>query len=253
VKQFSGIDCIFIGDQKDDSPALVILQEDMQTILIAEIKAKEELGLPRGDLKLSAMVKGLYPTPFRMGLTVLYVLQNKVKFSRNRDEDNGFDDFKILDGTRDYFRLNYDEVVFNILWQASSSDDVERVHGALVTNKRISIVDSHLKALKNISIHTDFSYNFVYSSYWFGQTLLYSTQNQVHYCNLEGESQIIFTFNDSRSVICDALADRISIATYDSQDNIVITTRKVYMLEPLIMGKLSYTKPDSKIDQKFFK
>jgi hypothetical protein len=118
VKQFSGIDCIFIGDQTDDSPALVILQEDMQTILISELKVKDEIGLPRGDVKLTTQVKSLYPTPFRSGLAVLYVCQNKLRFSNNRIEDNSFDDFKILEGTRDYFRLNYDEVVFNIIWQA---------------------------------------------------------------------------------------------------------------------------------------
>ena len=137
VKQFSGIDCIFIGDQTDESPPLVILQEDMQTILIAEIKAKDEIGLPRGDLKLSSMVKSLYPTPFRNGLAVIYVCQNKIRFSNNRDGDNEFDDFKILDGTREYFRLNYDEVVFDITWQSIFTKDIDKIHGALVTNKRI--------------------------------------------------------------------------------------------------------------------
>ena len=67
VKQFSGIDCIFIGDSNDEAPPLAVLQEDMKTILISEIKTKEEIGLPRGDLKLSTMIKALYPTPFRKG------------------------------------------------------------------------------------------------------------------------------------------------------------------------------------------
>jgi len=125
---------------------------------------------------------------------------------------------------------------------------MEGVQGALITNKRICIVDSSLKALKNIDINSEFSYNFVFSSYWLGKTLLYTTQNNINYCTVEGESQIIFTFNNPRSVICDALADRISIATYDDQDNIDITTRSVYMLEPLIMGELSYVKNDSDID-----
>lgn len=67
VKQFSGIDCVFIGEETDDSPPLVILQEDMQTILIAEMKVKDDIGLPRGDLKLTSMIKALYSTPFRKG------------------------------------------------------------------------------------------------------------------------------------------------------------------------------------------
>ena len=81
VKQFSGIECVFIGNPMDESPPIVILQEDMQTILIAEMKAKDEIGLPRGDVKLSAQIKAMYPSPFRKGLTVIYVCQNKVKFS----------------------------------------------------------------------------------------------------------------------------------------------------------------------------
>lgn len=73
VKQFSGIDCIFIGDEKDESPGLVVLQEDMQTIMITELKAKADMPLPRGDFKLKTMINALYPTPFRKGLAVIYV------------------------------------------------------------------------------------------------------------------------------------------------------------------------------------
>ena len=167
-------------------------------------------------------------------------------------DENDFDDFKILDGTREYFRLSYDEVVFNITWQAQQPDP-EKIHGALITNKRICIFDSYLKELRSIKIGSDFSYNFVYSSYWFGKTLLYTTQHHINYCNIDGESQIIFTFNSSQSVICDALADRITIANYDDHDNIIITTRKVYMLEPLLMGELSYSKTEEEIDLKLFK
>ena len=93
----------------------------------------------------------------------------------------------------------------------------------------------------------------MFSSYWIGKTLLYTTQNQIYYCNIQGEAQIIFTFNSSRSVICDVLADRITMATFDNQGSVVITTRKVHMLEPLIMGELSYAKSDDDIDMKLFK
>lgn len=107
--------------------------------------------------------------------------------------------------------------------------------------------------MKNVQINTDFSYNFVFSSYWFGQTLLYTTQDHILYLNLDGESQIIFTFNSSRSVICNTLADRISIATYDNADDVIIKTRKVHMLEPLLMGYLASIKDSDEIDIKVIK
>ena len=83
------------------------------------------------------MIKALYPTPFRKGLSILYVCQNKLRFSKNRLEDNQFDDFAILEGTKDYFRLHYDKVVFNINWQANSTSNEEKINGSLITNKRI--------------------------------------------------------------------------------------------------------------------
>jgi len=43
------------------------------------------------------------------------------------------------------------------------------------------------------------------------------------------------------------------MATFDNQGSVVITTRKVHMLEPLIMGELSYAKSDDDIDMKLFK
>jgi hypothetical protein len=248
VKQFSGIDCIFIGNEKDESPPLVVLQEDMQTIMITELKVKDDLGLPRGDLKLNTMIKALYPTPFRNGLAVIYLWQNKVKFSKNRFEEHNFDDFTILEGTRDYFRLNYDEVIFHIVWQSLEDSTEETVHGALITNERICIIDSHLKPLKSVKISQDFSLNFIFSAYWLGKTLLYTTENHIHYRNIDGESESIFTFENKRGTICNVLSDRISIASYNPNNEIVITTRRTYLLEPLLMGYLSYIKTDSDLD-----
>ena len=220
VKQFSGIDWIFIGDLNDEAPPLVVLQEDMKTILISEIKTKEEIGLPRGDLILSTMIKEVYSTPFRKGLTILYVCQNKIRFSKNRLEANQFDDFTILEGTKDYFRLHYDEVVFDINWQAISTSNEEQINGSLITNKRIWIVDSHLQLLHNIDLIIDLGWNFVFTSWWVANTLL-------------------FKFSNFRSVIWSILSDRISVASYDSQENVVITTQKISLLEPLIMSILS--------------
>ena len=87
------------------------------------------------------------------------------------------------------------------LFGINSEENIEQTHGALVTNKRICIIDSTLKQLKSIDINCEFSYNFIFSSYWLGRTLLYTTQNNINYCTAEGESQIIFTFNNPRSVI----------------------------------------------------
>lgn len=253
VKQFSGIDCIFIGNERDESPPLLILQEDMQTIMITELKVKDDIGLPRGDLKLKTMIKSLYPTPFRNGLAVVYVCNNKIKFSRNRMEENSFDDFKILEGTRDYFRLNYNEVIFNIVWQDSVNRSEEDIHGALITNEKIHIINSRLRSLQSIRIGSNYNFSFIFSSYWLGKALLFTTESHLHYTNISGDSNIIFTFDNLRGVICNAMADRVSIASYNSKNEVVITTRKVHLLEPLLMGELSYVKEESEFDSELFK
>ena len=200
VKQFSGIDCIFIGNEQDEAPGLVVLQEDRQTIMITELKAKNDMGLPRGDFKFKTMVNALYSTPFRNGLAVIYVCNKKIIFSNNRFEQNPFDDFMILEGTRDYFKLNYNEVIFDIVWQAPSGDS-EDINGSLITNEKIYILDSHLQPLNSIKIGSNFNYNFVFSSYWLGKTLIYTTENHLYYTNINGESKIVFSFDNFRSVI----------------------------------------------------
>jgi hypothetical protein len=45
VKQFAGVDSIFIGSKSSDIPTVVVLQDDLRTILITEL-AKVSKGLP---------------------------------------------------------------------------------------------------------------------------------------------------------------------------------------------------------------
>lgn len=49
------------------------------------------------------------------------------------------------------------------------------------------------------------------------------------------------------------MADRISMASYNSNDEILITTRKVSLLEPLLMGELSYINDYADFDPELFK
>ena len=168
--------------------------------MITELKVKNDMGLPRGDFKFKTMVNALYSTPFRNGLAVIYVCNKKIIFSNNRFEQNPFDDFMILEGTRDYFKLNYNEVIFDIVWQAPSGNS-EDINGSLITNEKIYILDSHLKPLNSIKIGSNFNYNFIFSSYWLGKTLIYTTENHLYYTNINGESKIIFSFDNFRSVI----------------------------------------------------
>ena len=157
-----------------------------------------------------------------------------------------------MEGTRDYFRLNYNEVIFNIVWQEPENGKSEDINGSLITNEKIYILDSHLKPLRSIKIGSNYSYNFIFSSYWLGKTLLYTTENHIYFTNINGESKIIFSFDNVRSVICNVMADRISIASY-LKDEVHITTRKVSLLEPLIMGELSYINDYADFNPELFK
>ncbi len=72
VKQFAGVDSIFIGSKSSDIPTVVVLQDDLRTILITEL-AKVSKGLPWGELKLGTMIRGIYNSPFWDGYAILYV------------------------------------------------------------------------------------------------------------------------------------------------------------------------------------
>lgn len=91
-----GIDCIFIGINQTEIPAIVVLQDDMQTIIVTELTQKVSKGLPRGEVKLGTMIKSIFSSPFRDGLSILYVSQNTVKFSSNRLDENPVNDFTLL-------------------------------------------------------------------------------------------------------------------------------------------------------------
>jgi len=57
-------------------------------------------------------------------------------------------------------------------------------------------------------ISADFSLNFVFSCHWIGKTLLYTTENQLHY-SVEGENETLVSFHTPRGVIANVLADRV--------------------------------------------
>ncbi len=122
VKQFMGIDCIFIGSAELDIPGVVVLQDDMRTIVITELSMKTNKGLPWGEIKLGTMIKGIYSTPFWEGLAIIYVSQNTIKFSNNRLAENPISDYSLMKSNTHTFKLNYEEIVFHIEWNASSTD-----------------------------------------------------------------------------------------------------------------------------------
>lgn len=80
--------------------------------------------LPRGDLHLASKVIGLFWTPLRDGLAVLYEMEhdNILTFSKNRIEKNEARDFGILISRNYGLKLSYDERVFDVKWTGFSSD-----------------------------------------------------------------------------------------------------------------------------------
>ena len=83
-------------------------------------------------------------------------------------------------------------------------------------------------------ISADFSLNFVFSCHWVGKTLLYTTENHLHYY-ADGETETLFSFHTPRGVISQVLADRIAIASIE-EGKLKVTTRGVSLLEPIMMG-----------------
>ena len=175
--------------------------------------------MPRAEIKLRNLIKKIYNAPFRGCLSVLYATGNSIRFSKNRLAKHDFSDFSLLEDPRYSFKLNFDEIVFNLVWQAAddfpnpTEEQLERVKAAVVTNERIVILDARLTALRYFKITQ--SLNFVTSAFWMAHTLLYTTERHLHYLTLQGDLGTLYTFNGAKIVICDVLADRVVVANRD--------------------------------------
>ena len=81
-----------------------------------------ESKLPHGEIRLSSQVKGVYWTPMRDGLAVLYELskENLLTFSKNRLDRYSVKDFGILASRNIGLKLHYEERIFDVKWTGFS-------------------------------------------------------------------------------------------------------------------------------------
>lgn len=71
----SGKTGIYLGKLDYKDPSILVLQEEMRSLIIFSFDEGDlESKLPHGEIRLSSQVTGVYWTPMRDGLAVLYEL-----------------------------------------------------------------------------------------------------------------------------------------------------------------------------------
>lgn len=122
----------------------------MKSLMIVSLDQGDlDSKLPRGEVNLSSKIVGLFWTPLRDGLAVLYELEqdNILTFSKNRLDKHEVSDFEILFNRSYGLKLAYDERVLDVKWTGFSCDFTQtdrHVKGLVATNQRVYIVDDKL-------------------------------------------------------------------------------------------------------------
>ena len=96
-----------------------MLNQDNQSLIIFSFDEGDlESKLPHGEVRLSSKVTGVYWTPMRDGLAVVYEMEqdNLLTFSKNRLERYPVKDFGILVSRNVGLKLHYEERVFDVRW-----------------------------------------------------------------------------------------------------------------------------------------
>ena len=123
--QLAGRCGIYLGKLDYPDPSILILNHDFKSVMVFSLDQGElDSKLPRGDVVLASKVVGLFWTPMRDGLAVLYEMDhdNLLTFSKNRIDKNEVSDFGILVSRNYGLKLSYDERVFDVKWTGFSSD-----------------------------------------------------------------------------------------------------------------------------------
>ena len=110
---------IYLGKLDYKEPSILVLQENLSSLIIFSFDDGDlESKLPHGEIRLSSKVNGVYWTPMRDGLAVLYELgqENLLTFSKNRLDRYSIKDFGILASRNIGLKLHYEERVFDVKW-----------------------------------------------------------------------------------------------------------------------------------------
>jgi hypothetical protein len=116
-----GVDAIFLGNENEDSPVLVILNEDRHSLTLYHFEKSDHKydELPRGNYILHGKIKNLHWTPLNNAITILYESygDHLLRFSQNRIQQKN--NFQILTNINYVFKMQYDEIVFHLSWQVN--------------------------------------------------------------------------------------------------------------------------------------
>ena len=214
--QLAGKYGIYLGKLDYSDPSILILNQDMKSVMVVSLDHGDlDSKLPRGEVSLSSKVVGLFWTPLRDGLVVLYEMEqdNILTFSKNRLDKKDVGDFDILVNRSYGLKLAYDERVFDVRWTGFSSDFVgvdKQLKGVVATNQRIYIVDDKLCVQSMIKLNETLT-----SIRWLGdQTVLAATNTHLLYMT-SGKSpmsNVVMSFSQGHCSLFTALADRVILA-----------------------------------------
>ena len=278
VLQLSGRTSIYLGQLDYKDPSILVLQADMRSILIFSFDEGDlESKLPHGEIRLSQVVNGVYWSPMRDGLAVIYELQNEnlLTFSKNRLERYSMKDFGILVSRNVGLQLGYEERVFDVKWTGfslgfASESSNQTIKGVIGTNQHIYFVDEKLVATGILKLRE----SSLTSLLWMGEhTVIASTRDHLLHIPYERhpKAEVVFSHAKSLSrqaasnneaaktqsyeesdlpsipIVVKALADRVILATQDLAGKVSFQSRPMLMLEPILLGYLSSV-PQGKVE-----
>jgi hypothetical protein len=232
VIQLAGKYGIFLGKLDNPDPSILILNNDMKSILVVSLdQGQLESKLPHGEVSLGNKVIGLFWTPLREGLAILYELaeDNILAFSQNRLMKHDLGDFEVLINRSYGLKLSNDERVYDVKW-TSFIDATTQPKAVVATSHRVLVVDDKLNVLSQLKMQE------ITGVRWLGDhTILLTTEKNLRYitCGRLATSGVIVSFDGSaKTTLINALSDRLILA------NPHIKGSAVSLLEPLLLGYL---------------
>ena len=153
VLQLPGKTGIFLGKLDYKDPSILVLSQDQKSLIIFSFDEGDlDSKLPHGEVRLQSKITGVYWSPARDGLSVVYEMDqdNLLTFSKNRLDRNSVKDFGILVSRNIGLKLHYEERVFDVRWtgfQLGFAAESKNIKGVVGTNQHIYFVDDRLGVL----------------------------------------------------------------------------------------------------------
>jgi len=166
----------------------------MKSVMIVSLDQCElDSKLPRGDVQLDCKVVGLFWTPIRDGLVVLYEMDedNILTFSNNRLDKHDIGDLSLLANRCFSLKLAHDERVYDVKWTGFTGDQ-SAIKGAVITNQKVYIVDEKLSSLSAIKMQDPIT-----SIRWLGDhTVLATTSTHLWHVTAGNQASAVVSLRE---------------------------------------------------------